>query len=129
MTSPAAEILAALEVMESPLPILLLNHRRKQKYHTVLLCGPTRVVKDYTPHRRFAYDPEGKFSLDDHDDNWCLEFLRFTATQIREIAFILKIPSRFRFGYRASPGDALALVLYRLSAPTRLKDAVNIFNR
>jgi hypothetical protein len=56
---------------------------------TLQLCGPTRVVKDCTPKRHIAYDPEQKFSIEERDDDWCLEFLRFTKEQVKEIAFVL----------------------------------------
>jgi hypothetical protein len=58
-------------------------------YLATLLCGPTRVVKDCTPKRHIAYDPEQKFSIEERDDDWCLEFLRFTKEQVKEIAFVL----------------------------------------
>jgi hypothetical protein len=46
-------------------------------------------LKDYTPKRLIAYDPEQNFSIEERDDDWCLEFLRFTKEQVKEIAFVL----------------------------------------
>jgi hypothetical protein len=122
-------ILAAFEAAESPLPQLLMHRQRRMHYLATLLCGPTRDVKDYTPKRCIAYDPEQKFSIEERDDDWCLEFLRFTKEQVKEIAFVLSIPSRFHYGIRYTPEDALALTLFRLSVPKRLKDCVEFFNR
>ena len=68
-------------------------------------------------------------TIDDKSDDWCLEYLRFTRAEIKEIAFVLQIPSVFRYRIRYTPYDALALVLYRLSAPLRLKDLTHTFNR
>jgi hypothetical protein len=48
-------ILAAFEAAESPLPQLLMHRQRRMHYLATLLCGPTRVVKDYTPKRCIAY--------------------------------------------------------------------------
>jgi hypothetical protein len=125
----ATIVLAAYKAAESPLSQLLLQRQRRMHHLTTLLCGPTAVVKDYTPKRRLAYDPDQKFSIEERDDDWCIEFLRFTKDQVKEIAFILNIPSRFRYGIRYTPEDALALTLFRLSAPKRLKDCVEYFNR
>ena len=68
-----------------------------------LLCDPMRVLKDWTPKRRITYDPNNKMTIDEYDDEWCLEFLRFTKSQIKEIAFVLQIPSKFRYGIVYSP--------------------------
>jgi hypothetical protein len=45
------------------------------------------------------------------------------------MAAIFEIPGRFRHGIRLKPVDALALTLYRLSFPGRLKDGIPTFNR
>jgi hypothetical protein len=82
-------ILAAFEAAESPLPQLLMHRQRRMHYLATLLCGPTRVVTDYTSKRPIAYDPEKNFSIEERDDDWCLEFLRFTEEQVKEIAFVL----------------------------------------
>jgi len=37
-----------------------------------------------------------KMTIDHHDDTWCLEYLRFTPAEMKEIAFVLQIPSLFR---------------------------------
>jgi len=57
------------------------------------------------------------------------EYLRFTRCEIKEIAYVLQIPSSFCYSIKHTAYDALALVLFRLSAPLRLKDAVERFNR
>ena len=45
------------------------------------------------------------------------------------IAFVLQIPSSFRYGIMCTAYNALAVVLFLLSALFRLKDAVKRFNR
>jgi len=88
-----------------------------------------QVIKDWTIKRRIAYDPTKKMTIDERDDDWCLEYLRFTRSEIKEIAYVLQIPSSFRYGIKYTAYNAHALVLFRLSAPLRLKDAVERFNR
>jgi hypothetical protein len=93
---------------ESPLSQLLLHRQRRVHHLATLLCGPTAVVKPYTPKRRLAYDPDQKFSIEERHDDWCIDFLRFTKDQVKDFAFILNIPSRFRYGFRYTPEDRAA---------------------
>ena len=64
----------------------------------IVLYGPTRVIKEWTPKRRIPYDPTKKMTIDERDDDWCLEYLRFTRSEIKEIAYVLQIPSSLRYG-------------------------------
>jgi hypothetical protein len=63
----ATIVLAAYKAAESPLSQLLLQRQRRMHRLATLLCGPTAVVKDYTPKRRLAYDPDQKFSIEERD--------------------------------------------------------------
>ena len=47
------------------------------------------------PKRRIANDPTKKMTVDERDDDWCLEYLPFTRSEIKEIAYVLQIPSSF----------------------------------
>ena len=124
-----AVIAAIFLAVDTPIPMLLLHRQRRIHRIITLLAGPTRVIKDYAAKRRITYDPTNKWTIDQHNDTWCLEFLRFTKSEVKEMAFILRIPSKFRYGIRYTAHDALALILYRLSSPLRLKDVVDHFNR
>ena len=88
--SPAV-LAAILEAVDSPVPMVLLHRQRRVQRIGTLLYGPTRVIKDWTPKRRIAYDPTKKMTIDERDDDWCLEYLRFTRSEIKEIAFVLQI--------------------------------------
>jgi len=123
-----AVIAAIFLAVETPTPMLLLHCQRRMHRIITLLTGPTRVVKNYTIKRGITYDPTNKWIIDQHDDTWCLEFLRFTKSEVKEMAFILQIPLKFRFGIHYTAHDALALILYRLSSPLCLKDVVDCFN-
>jgi hypothetical protein len=56
-----------------------------------------------------------------------VEFLRFGKAEMMELADVLAIPNTFRNHCRAPATTALALVLYRLSWPHRLKDCIELF--
>lgn len=86
----------------------------------------TGITKVYPPKMRVSY-PKSQFSIDKMPDTWCLSYLRFTSAQVHELSHLLQIPTNFRYRFRASPSTALAVVLYRLSSPQRLKDAIVTF--
>lgn len=67
------------------------------------------------------------FTLDHHTDDGCIEFLRFSKAQIKELADLLEIPSKFRYQFEAPPTTALSLVLYRMSWPLQHKQAIEFF--
>jgi len=124
-----AVITAIFLAVDTPIPLLLFHRQLRMHRLATLLAGPTRVVKNHTRKRRIAYDPTNKWTIDQHDDTLCLEFLLFTKSQVKEMVFILRIPSKFRYGICYTAYDALALVLYHLSSPLHLKDVVDHFNR
>jgi hypothetical protein len=79
--------------------------------------------------RVLIYQPSG-FNLDDYTDDWCIEFLRFSQEEIREIIPFLRLDLiTWRNRYSATPEVAFCLLLYKLSWPHRLKDSLYIFGR
>jgi hypothetical protein len=98
----------------------------KLQEELLLAAVASGAVKNQSVPRLIRYEPT-PFDLFSHDDNWCLEFLRFTRRQICEMAVLLDIPFRFGDRYTASPVTALSLVLFRLSWPRRLKDLMSVF--
>jgi hypothetical protein len=80
--------------------------------------------------RRVLPYNSSEFQLDNFTNDWCIEYLRFSAFEIREILPFLRldlVPWRNR--YKPSPEAAFCLVLYKLSWPHRLKDSINLFGR
>lgn len=82
----------------------------------------SRPGRNHPPYSRVPFDINNKTDL------WCLEFLRFTKSQVQEIAVELNLENCIlRKRYTATPTTMLALVLYRLSSPTRYKDLCDVF--
>jgi hypothetical protein len=69
-----------------------------------------------------------RFDIEDKDDNWCIEHLRFSRAQIIEMTELLGLHNamKFRKGYRPAPETALCVVLRRLSYPLRYKDTCDV---
>lgn len=111
---------------ESTFLPLFHRSRRKKSSALSLAAGPLGIIKERYNKRKITYE-QFNFSIHDHDDNWCLEFLRFNKTQIIILAEILEIESRFRYRYRASATTALSMVLFRLSWPSRYKEFLIYF--
>ena len=124
-----AVITAIFLAVDTPIPLLLFHRQLRMHRIATLLAGRIQVVKNHTTKRQIAYNPTNKWTIDQHDDTWCLVFIHFTKSQVKEMAFILRIPTKFRYGICYTAYNALALVLYRLSLPLRLKDVVDHFNR
>ncbi|RPA99888.1 hypothetical protein L873DRAFT_1903797 [Choiromyces venosus 120613-1] len=62
------------------------------------------------------------------NDTWCLEFLRFRQQEIRLFLPYLELSSiRFRNRYSCTAETAICILLYRLSAPNRLKEDMKVF--
>jgi hypothetical protein len=83
-----------------------------------------RRVRQVIQYRR------NEFELDNYTNHWCIEYLRFSGSEIREILPYLRldlVPWRNR--YKPSLETAFCLVLYKLSWPHRLKDALQLFGR
>ena len=81
-------------------------------------------------HRRvLPYEPSD-FQLDNYTDDWCLEFLRFSRQEIREILPFFGLDMcTWRNRCHPSPEAAFCLLLYKLSWPHRLKDTLYLFGR
>ena len=73
---------------------------------------------------RFNSDRE--FDSEKMSNAWCIEYLGFEKDHVIELAEILKIPSTFRYKYRAKPRTTLAVLFFRLSDPQRLKQAIEV---
>ena len=74
------------------------------------------------------FNSDRKFDIEKMSNSWCIEYLRFEKDHVIELAELLKIPSTFRYKYRAKPTTALAVLLFRLSYPQRLKQAMEVFH-
>jgi hypothetical protein len=70
-TSQLITAVAAFICSETPSTHLLLEQIQSQ-HIALLMAGPTKTIRDWTAKRRITYDPDDKFCLDDHDDDWCL---------------------------------------------------------
>lgn len=110
-------------------PHTTMRQLRKQRFLTVMLSGPTAVVRDRPLQRRLTYRKGKVWSIQKKIDDWCLEFLGFSRRQICELSVLLDIPDRFHGRYRAAPSTALAVICYRLAWPMRLQDCVEEFGR
>ena len=66
------------------------------------------------------YNPLSRFSLVDLSDILCYHLMRFTKQEIYTLLPLIKLERiRFRNRYEATPEEALAVLLVRLSYPTR----------
>ena len=82
-----------------------------------LICTSSPIIPCFQRRWRPAleYDPV-KFQLDNYTDNWCIEFLRFSRQEIREILPYLHLDlCPWRNQYHPSPEAAFCLLLYQLS--------------
>jgi hypothetical protein len=124
-TSNIVQVVAVTAAWQKDMMETLLRYHQLQ---AKLLAAAIAIgaIRNQSVPRRIAYTP-GHFDLFAHDDEWCVEFLRFTRRQIVEMAMLLDIPSQFGDGYEANPTTALSLVLFRLSWPKRLKDIMSLF--
>jgi hypothetical protein len=109
--------------------------RRRRHLRREAVCQLIRTGSPIIPcfRRRWRpaleYNPV-EFQLDSYTDNWCIEFLRFSRQEIREILPYLRLDlCPWRNRYHLSPEAAFCLLLYRLSWPLRYKDTLYIFGR
>jgi hypothetical protein len=81
-------------------------------------------------HRRVLVYRPTEFNLDIYTDEWCIEFLRFSRQEIREIIPFLRLDlCVWRNRYSPTPEEPFCLLLYKLSWLHQLKDTLNIFRR
>jgi hypothetical protein len=97
---------------------------RRKKFLSLCHLGQLNSIRPQQP--QLTYTPSN-FSIETRTDIWCIEFLRFNKYQINQLARLLEIPEKYRSRYHAAPTTALAITLYRLSYPSRLKQALEIF--
>jgi hypothetical protein len=90
--------------------------------------GPRHRVE--RPHRGRPPYAQFRFDIEDHDDSWCYEHLRFSKAQIIEMTELFGLHQfiKYRKGYRPAPETALCVVLRRLSYPLRYKDTCDVSN-
>src|SRR5437588_8294682 len=97
---PALAILLAAAAADTDttkiLNSIVLRQHRRRKALQVLLCGPTRILKDYQQKRKIPYK-RFCWSIENQSDDWCIEFLRFNKSQLIELAKLLEIPGTFRY--------------------------------
>ena len=94
----------------------------------LLAVASTRrqVVNQRAP---IVYD-SFEFSLRDMPEVNCINYFRFTKSQIAELLVYFRIDTvNFRFRNAPSPELALCIVLQRLSHPNRYKDNLWMFGR
>lgn len=92
--------------------------RRQLRREHFRVSRPSRGKPPYTQHN---------FNLQDKSDTWCLEFLRFTKHQLRELvrAFQLdhlQLPNRCK----APAETCLSVLLFRLAFPNRYKSCCDV---
>jgi len=92
--------------------------RRQLRRERFRVSRPSRGKPPYTQHN---------FNLQDKSDTWCLEFLRFTKYQLRELvrAFQLEhlqLPNRCK----APAETCLSVLLFRLAFPNRYKNCCDV---
>ena len=81
----------------------------------------SRAGRGHPPYHR------QNFNLHDHTDHWYLEYLRFTKFQIMEMVEGFNLNGlELRKRCVAKPETCLAVVLYRLSFPNRLKNCCDV---
>jgi hypothetical protein len=107
------------------------TQRRRRHYYAIrqLINSGSSIIPLFPRRQRrvLPYKP-AEFQLDNYTDDWCLEFLRFSRQQIKEILPFLRLDlCTWRNRYNPTPEAAFCLLLYKLSWPHRLKDATNIF--
>jgi hypothetical protein len=89
--------------------------------------GNEAMFNRYRYRPVLSYRP-GTFNLDDYDDIYCKEHMRFTKTEIRQFLPYLRLDQvAFRNRCIATPEVAICLVLWRLSYPSRYKDTQDLF--
>jgi hypothetical protein len=115
-TSNIVQVVAVTAAWQKDMMETLLRYHQLQ---AKLLAAEISIgtIRNQSVPRRIAYTL-GHFDLFAQDDEWCVEFLRFTRRQIVEMAMLLDIPSQFGDGYEANPTTALSLVFFRPSEST-----------
>jgi hypothetical protein len=109
------------------------TQRRRRHYYAIcqLISSGSSIIPLFPRRqRRVLLYRSIEFQLDDYTDDWCLEFLRFSRQQIKEILPFLRLDlCTWRNRYNPTPEAAFCLLLYKLSWPHRLKDTTNVFGR
>jgi hypothetical protein len=89
--------------------------------------GNEAMFNRYRHRLALSYRP-GTFKLDDYDNIYSKEHMRFTKTEIRQFLPYLRLDQvAFRNRCTATLEGAICLVLWRLSYPSRYKDTQDLF--
>jgi hypothetical protein len=90
-TSNIVQVVAVTAAWQKDMMETLLRYHQLQ---AKLLAAAIAIgaIRNQSVPRRIAYT-QGHFDHFAHDDEWCVEFLRFTRRQIVEMAMLLDIPS------------------------------------
>jgi DDE superfamily endonuclease len=107
-----------------------IDSRRRRRYRQVVLqLIYNRSILPRRIHRVLLYS-SSEFQLDNYTDDWCIEYLRFSGAEIREILPYLHLDLvLWRNRYNPSLEAAFCLLLYKLSWPHRLKDSLDLFGQ
>jgi len=110
----------------------LTRQRRKAAVKSWILQNP-QAFEVVFKQKRYRYRPvlsyrPGTFQLDEYDDTFCKEHMRFCKAEIRQfLPFLALDQVKYRHRCQATPEVAICLVLWRLSYLRRYKDTQDIF--
>jgi hypothetical protein len=108
------------------------RHRRLYR-DTVcyLICTKSTLIPLFSHQvcQVLLYKPN-KFQLDNYTNDWCIEHLRFSQQEIKEILSYLRLDlCQWQNRYYPSPEAVFCLLLYKLSWPHRYKDSLDLFRQ
>ena len=116
-------------------PFLLIQQRLQTKRIAIqhLCFNPLRRqiqrerLRSSRPNRGHPPYTRHQFNLLTKSDNWCLELLRFTKTQIQELARAFRLQDlQLENRCQATPETCLAVLLFGLAFPNRYKSCCDV---
>ena len=103
-----ALIVSTIEARRHRLHIEAIKH--------LIKSNPSLILPRSRRCRRVLTYRQEEFSLDEYTDEWCIEFLRFSRQEIREIIPFLRLDlCVWRNRYSPTLEEAFCLLLYKLS--------------
>lgn len=133
------QVVVLLLLLQLHLLLLALHNYYKRRLNLSLQLQLEEFIEEdddsalgynYVPPIRYSYKAVWSINGMGWNDIECKEFLRFTQEEIIRILAVLDLKDvKWRNRYRATPEEALCLVLYRLSYPTRYKDCLILFGK
>lgn len=93
--------------------------------------GEVEEVEEEIPQFIRPLRPDERFNLDAYNDDWLKKQLRFYRQDIEAIFIALQMPDvlRTQAGDHVTGVEALGILLYRLSSPSKLDRMRDVFNR